>query len=105
MTIVTVGKLILQELQGHEDAYVQELCTALQGHTQECMGRCLDGVLKAEVDKWLGRDPYTRRRRSKRQKVKERCSRCLSHQRQNFRRNGCYRRDLNTGWGKSELNC
>ena len=104
MTIVTVGKLILQELQGHEDAYVRELCAVLQGNIQEIIGRSLDGVLRAEVDSWLGRGHYTRRKRSKRQKVKERCSRCLSHQRQKFQRNGNYRRSLNTQWGRIELN-
>jgi VIT1/CCC1 family predicted Fe2+/Mn2+ transporter len=94
MTIVTVGKLFLQ-VAAEEQAYVSELCAALQGQIRQVIGRCLDEELKAEVDRLLEREAYVRRKRSKRQKVRLRCSRCLSHERQNFRRNGHYPRKLN----------
>jgi transposase-like protein len=104
MTIVTAGKLILQVSQEAKQTYVQELCRAIQGRVREIVGRCLDGELKAEVDRLLERDAYVRRKRGKKQKVKVRCSRCLSHERQNFRRNGYYQRGLNAQWGRIQVN-
>lgn len=103
MTIVTVGKLFLQ-VAAEEQAYVSELCAALQGQIRQVIGRCLDEELKAEVDRLLEREAYVRRKRSKKQKVRLRCSRCLSHERQNFRRNGHYPRKLNAQWGQIQLN-
>ena len=104
MAIVPVGELILQVPTSDEPSYATELCTALRQPVQTVIQRCLDSVLRAEVDRWLERGHYVRRKRSKKRKVKERCSRCLSHQRGKFLRNGYYRRGLNTGWGRIELN-
>lgn len=103
MTIVTVGKLFLQVAKA-ERTYAEELCVALREPIRQVVGRCIDEEMKAEVDRLLERAAYERRKRSKKQKVKVRCSRCLSHERQKFRRNGHYRRKLNAQWGQIEMN-
>lgn len=104
MTIVPIGSLILQVAQGDDPLDIPELCGLLHEQIRGVIGRCIEEILEADVDHWLERKRYERRKRSRRQKVKIRCSRCLSHQRQNFRRNGHYRRHLNTGWGRVLLN-
>jgi transposase-like protein len=76
----------------------------MQRQIRQVVGRCLDAELRAEVDQLLERGAYVRRKRSKKQKVKVRCSRCLSHERQKFQRNGHYRRKLNAQWGQIEVN-
>ena len=104
MTIVPIGSLILQAAQGEDPLDMPELCAVLCEQIRGVIERCIEEILEADVDHWLERKRYERRKRSRRQKVKMRCSRCLSHQRQNFRRNGHYRRHLNTGWGRVLLN-
>jgi len=104
MTIVTIGKLSLQVNQDERQAYLEELMGALQGNISWIVSRCLDEELDAEVDKLLGREVYERRQRGKKQKTRVRCSKCLSHESQQFRRNGHYRRGLNTRWGRLLMN-
>lgn len=104
MTIVTVGKRILQEPEGEGQKFVAELCIELKRHIREIVGYSLDQVLKAEVDGLLERREYVRRRRGRKKRVKERCSRCHSHERQQFQRNGYYQRELKSQWGRLTLN-
>ena len=104
MTIVPVGKLILQVPDWDERSYVTELCREFQGQIRMVVERSMDELLKGQVDQLLERDMHVRRKRNKKRKVKERCSRCLSHERQKFRRNGHYQRKLKTQWGKLQLN-
>ena len=100
MTIVPIGKLILQEPGEHDPGYVVELCAAIQEQVRQIVGRCIEEILESEVERQLGRKRYVRRRRAKRQEGKQYCSRCRSHQRQKFRRNGHYPRFLETHWGR-----
>jgi hypothetical protein len=67
------------------------------------IGRCLEEVLETEVERWLGRKRHVRRRKTQGQRVEVRCSRCFSHERQLFRRNGHYRRKLDTRWGRVRI--
>jgi hypothetical protein len=60
----------------------------------------LEESLETEVDRILGRPRYVRRRRVKRKETGVYCSRCRSHQRQDFRRNGHYLRQLALQWGR-----
>jgi transposase-like protein len=99
MTIVPIGKLILQVPDENHPGFVLELCAAIQEQIRQVVGRCLEEVLEAELDRKLGRKRYVRRRRAKRQEGKPYCSRCRTHQRRNFRRNGHYPRSLDTHWG------
>lgn len=104
MPIVPIGNLILQGLTSESLNYATELSNVLQEQIRLVIARCLEALLKEEVDRFLERRWYERRRRSKRRKVKARCSRCLSHERQKFRRNGHYLRCLNTQWGRIWIN-
>lgn len=105
MTIVPIGDLILQEAESKtKTMYVKEMCKVIQGQIRYVVGRCLDTLMEEDVDRLLERARYERRKRGKKGKVKQRCSRCLSHRRQRFRRNGHYRRHLNTQWGRIRLN-
>jgi len=100
MTIVPIGNLFLQEPKGNQAAFVPELCAAIHEQIRQIVGRCLEEILESEVDRQLGRKRYVRRRRAKRQESQKYCSRCRSHQRQNFRQNGHYQRYLDTQWGR-----
>lgn len=105
MTIVPIGNLILQEPKRDSMVmYVKELCEVLQGQIQIMVGRCLETLMKEEVDQYLERGWYERREQGGRGKIKQRCSRCLSHERRRFRRNGHYQRHLNTQWGRVGIN-
>jgi putative transposase len=103
MTIVPIGNLILQVSPSEPPAFVPELCSAIQGQIRHVVGRCLEETLETELNRQLGRRRYRRRRHSKRQGIERRCSRCGSHQRQDFRRNGHYSRHLDTRWGRVAL--
>jgi len=104
MTIVPIGNLILQGLPSDSLNYAAELSVVLQEQIQLVIARSIEAVLKEEVDRFLERRWYERRRRVKHRKVKERCNRCMSHDRQKFRRNGHYLRCLNTKWGQVWIN-
>jgi transposase-like protein len=100
MTIVPIGNLILQEPERNQPGFVPELCRVIHEQIRGMVGRCLEEILESEIDRQLGRKRYVRRRRAKRQESKQYCSRCRTHQRQNFRRNGHYQRYLETQWGR-----
>ena len=99
MTIVPIGSLLLQVPASDYPRFAQELCAVLATQIRQVVGRCLEEALETEVERWLGRKRHVRRRKTKGQRVEVRCSRCFSHERQRFRRNGHYRRRLDTRWG------
>lgn len=103
MTIVPIGKLVMQVWPSEQAEFVPELCTAIQGQILYIGGRCLEEALETEVERQLGRGRYRRRRHTQRQEIERRCSRCGSRQRQGFRRNGHYSRYLDTHWGRVRL--
>jgi transposase-like protein len=104
MTIVPIGSLLLQVPASDDPRFAQELCAVLETQVRQVVGRCLEEALETEVERWLGRKRYVRRRKIKGQRIEVRCSRCFSHERQRFRRNGHYRRRLDTRWGRVRLN-
>lgn len=103
MTIVPIGSLFLQVPASDTPKFAQELCVVLEEQIRQVIGRCLEEVLEAEVERWLGRKRHVRRRKVKSQRVEIRCSRCFSHERRRFRRNGHYQRRLDTRWGRVRL--
>lgn len=103
MTIVPIGNLLLQVSSSEDPKFVPELYSAIQGQILRFVGRCLEETLETELNRQLGRGRYRRRRHTKRQELERRCSRCGSHQRQEFRRNGHYPRYLDTRWGRVVL--
>lgn len=104
MTIVPIGSLILQVPASDTPRFAQELGAVLEIQIRQVIGRCLEEVLETEVERWLGRKRHVRRRKVKSQRVEVRCSRCFSHERQRFRRNGHYPRKLDTRWGRVRIN-
>lgn len=104
MTIVPIGSLVLQVPSSDTPRFAQELCAVLQAQVRQVIGRCLEEVLETEVERWLGRKRHVRRRKVKGQGVEIRCSRCFSHERRRFRRNGHYLRKLDTRWGQVKIN-
>jgi hypothetical protein len=60
----------------------------------------LEEKLESEVTALLGRRRYQRRQPQHRRWVQARCGKCGAHDARRFRRNGHYRRYLNTAWGR-----
>lgn len=94
MTIVPIGSLILQVPENDDPGFAPELYTVLAAQIRQVVGRCLEEALETEVERWLGRPRHVRRRKTKGQQVRVRCSRCFSHERRQFWRNGHYQRAL-----------
>ena len=104
MVIVPMGNLFLQEAEGDHMEYVHSLAGQIERAVPRIVQRVLDTSLEREVDQWLVRKRHVRRKKTKREEVKEYCSRCRSHNRRKFRRNGHYVRKLITRWGQIEIN-
>ena len=100
MTIVHVGKLPMQVPESGSTEFVFELVEQMRSMILHVVSRCLEESLETEVERILGRKWYVRRRRARRKESGVYCSRCRSHQRQDFRRNGHYLRQLALHWGR-----
>lgn len=103
MTIVHIGKLPLQVPESGSAEFVFELVEQMKSMILHLVSRCLEESLETEVDRILGRKWYVRRRRAKRKESGVYCSRCRSHQCQDFRRNGHYLRQLAMQWGRVQV--
>jgi putative transposase len=100
MAIVHIGKLPLQVPESGSTEFVFGLVEQMRSMILHLVSRCLEESLETELDRMLGRKRYVRRRRAKRKESGVYCSRCRSHQRQDFRRNGHYQRQLALHWGR-----
>ncbi len=100
MTIVPIGNLPLQVPESGGEDFIFKLVEQIQSMILHLVSRSLEEGLETELDRFLGRQRYERRRRSKRKETGVYCSKCRSHQRQDFRRNGHYRRQLAVQWGR-----
>lgn len=104
MTIVHVGALPLQVRPDQKrQIYLEELKGQIEACVLYVVKQCIEAALEAEVTAQLGRAHHQRRDTVTPKQVKARCQRCGSHNRQDFRRNGHYPRDLNTCWGQVRL--
>ncbi len=101
MTIVPIGKLVLQEGEGKErEAYLHELVGQLQEAVKTVVTRCIEAELEREVTQALKRKAHARSKKVDGQlKGQARCRKCASQQVRQFWRNGHYRRGLDTSWG------
>jgi putative transposase len=99
MTIVPIGNLIVQVPEIDSVDFIVRIMKQIEGTIPQMVSRILDESLDTEVERFLGRGRYRRRKKAKRQEQGAYCSRCRSHQRQDFRRNGHYLRSLGTHWG------
>jgi transposase-like protein len=100
MAIVPIGNLSLQVPESGTPEFILELIKQLQNMILHLVSRSLEESLETELDRFLSRKRYVRRRRSQRKETGVYCSRCRSHQRQDFRRNGHYQRQLAVTWGR-----
>lgn len=103
MTIVPIGNLSLQVPESGSDEFVFELVEQIQELILHLAARCLEESLETEMERFLGRKRYRRRRRAKPKETGLYCSQCRSHQRQDFQRNGHYVRQLAIGWGPVKI--
>jgi transposase-like protein len=99
MTIVPIGNLPLQVPESGSNEFVYQLVEQMREIITQLAGRCLEESLETEMERFLGRQRYRRRRRAKPKETGMYCSQCRSHQRQDFQRNGHYRRQLAVNWG------
>lgn len=103
MLIVPIGKVLLQgrdvEVPDRAFQVMEDIAWALPG----LIGQMLNKHLEMEITRFLGRDPYQRRRHAQGQESQVKCSKCQSRARQKFRRNGYYRRGLVTRYGHTQL--
>lgn len=100
MAIVPVGKLSLQVPRQRGEGFVREIIDQMQGMAVRLASRVIEESMETELDRFLERGKYVRRKRSKRKESRVYCSKCGSHQRQDFRRNGHYQRGLTMRWGR-----
>ena len=104
MAIVPIGNLSLQVPNTNAPGFVMELVGEIRVSALYLVKRMIEESLETELDRYLGRGKYVRRHRAKRQGTGVYCSKCRSHQRRDFRRNGHYVRNLITCWGMVTLN-
>jgi transposase-like protein len=103
MTIVPIGNLPLQVPESGSNEFVFELVEQMQDLILHLAARCLEESLETEMERFLGRKRYRRRRRAKPKETGVYCSQCRSHQRRDFQRNGHYPRHLAIGWGPVKI--
>ena len=104
MTIVPIGKLTVQTRRRGIEGFTQELARQINEQVVQIAGRIIEENLESELERFLGRAKHVRRKMSKRKESGVCCSRCRSHQRQNFRRNGHYQRQIALSWGRARVN-
>lgn len=103
MTIVNLGNHPLQVPESGSRHFVRELLGQIYPLIRQVITRCIEASLEAEMDRLLGRKAYRRRKTARRKETKLYCSQCRSHQRQDFRRNGHYARQLLVHWGRIQV--
>lgn len=101
MTIVPVGKLVLQAGKGaNREEHLHGLVEEMREAVKAVIGRCIEAELEQEVDQALQRKAHRRSKQvSSGVKGKAVCRKCGSQQVNQFWRNGHYVRGLDTSWG------
>jgi transposase-like protein len=103
MPIVPIGDLPLQVPESGSEEFVFELVEQMQDLILHLAARCLEESLETEMERFLGRKRYRRRRRAKPKETGVYCRKCHSHQCQDFQRNGHYPRQLAIQWGSVKI--
>lgn len=100
MTIVPIGKVIVQEPKDSGSAYWSELDQQIQEVVRNVVGQCLEAMLIGELDCQLQRKRHHRREQMWGEMHSQmKCGKCGSLKRNDYRRNGSYERGLDSGYG------
>jgi hypothetical protein len=101
MTIVPIGKLVMQEGEAEKrEEYMRGLIGGMQEAVKEVVKRCIEVELEEELTRVLKRKAHGRSKRvSQEAQGTAVCRKCGSHQVKKFWRNGHYERGLDTSWG------
>lgn len=100
MTIVPIGKVIVQAPEGEESGYWAKFDQQIQGMVQSVVGQCMEAMLLEEVDQQLQRKRHQRRAGMWGEMHSQmKCNKCGSQRRNDFRRNGSYERGLDSRYG------
>ena len=101
MTIVPIGKLVMQVREGADrEEYLHRLIGEMKEAVKEVVKRCIEVELEQEVTRALKRKAHGRSKRvSSKLKGSAACRKCGCQQVSHFWRNGHYPRGLDTSWG------
>jgi transposase-like protein len=100
MTIVTIGKVLVQEPKGTDSGYWAKIDQQVQALVQKVVGQSMEAMLISEVDRQIQRKRHQRREKMWGELHSQmKCNKCGSQQRNNYRRNGSYARGLDTRYG------
>ena len=101
MTIVPIGKVIVQEPKAAGEGYWTELDQQMQAVVRGVIGQCLEAMLIGELDRQLQRKRHHRRGKMWGEMHSQmKCGKCGSVKRNDYRRNGSYERGLATSYGQ-----
>lgn len=103
MLIVPIGKVVLQVPDGDVPDMALQVMENMAVVLPDMIGQMLNKHLEMEITRFLGREPYQRRRHAKGTESQVKCSKCQSRARQKFRRNGYYQRGLVTRYGHTQI--
>ena len=103
MTIVPVGKVVLQAIQADASDFGRQVRENIADSLPSIVAQMLNEYLDEEVTQFLGREHYQRRRHVKPMESVAECSKCHSQERQKFRRDGHYQRHLVTNYGQVRI--
>lgn len=104
MVIVHVDSLILQvERDKSTKAFKERLIEQIDKWVKQGVTRCIEAAMEAEVTELLGRERYERRKEKRETWIEATCHKCKTGNARQFRRNGHYKRYLDTGWGRVRI--
>jgi transposase-like protein len=101
--IVPVGNIVMQAIQTDAPNFARQVLEGIKERIPSFIAQIMNGYLDAEVTEFLGREHYQRRRHAKSKETTTMCSKCHSRERQKFRRDGHYRRNLATCYGQVQI--
>ncbi len=103
MLIVPIGKVRMQAPETKSKDFIKELLGGISGVLKNVVGRVIGASLEMEQEQFLERTRYQRRRKKRGEKTRVYCRKCQRNRREDFYRNGSYKRKLLTKWGNVEI--
>jgi hypothetical protein len=97
--IVPVGNVKLQAIQATAPNFARQVMETISNKIPDIVAQIMNAYLDDEVTQLVGRDHYQRRRHAKPKECVAECRKCHSRERQKFRRDGHYQRNLATCYG------